>query len=57
MRLLLSRLKAPVLANVRGVRSGMAKSKFEYVRQFEAHDECLPHCWIVVRIDGKGFHR
>lgn len=57
MRLLFSKLKATGLVSVREVRSGMAKSKFEYVRQFEAHDECLPHCWIVIRIDGKGFHR
>ena len=35
----------------------MAKSKFEYVKQFETEDKCLPNCWIVVRIDGKGFHR
>lgn len=35
----------------------MAKSKFEYVKQFESEDKCLPNCWIVVRIDGKAFHR
>lgn len=35
----------------------MAKSKFEYVKQFESEDKCLPNCWIVVRIDGKSFHR
>ncbi|XP_045190059.2 probable tRNA(His) guanylyltransferase isoform X1 [Mercenaria mercenaria] len=35
----------------------MAKSKFEYVKQFESEDKLLPNCWIVVRIDGKGFHR
>ncbi|CAN7996854.1 unnamed protein product [Ixodes hexagonus] len=35
----------------------MAKSKFEYVRQFEQDDRCLPNCWLVVRIDGKAFHR
>ncbi|KAL1431014.1 hypothetical protein MTO96_014424 [Rhipicephalus appendiculatus] len=35
----------------------MAKSKFEYVRLFEADDKCLPNCWIVVRIDGKAFHK
>lgn len=35
----------------------MAKSKFEYVRDFELDDRCLPNCWIVVRIDGKGFHK
>ena len=35
----------------------MAKSKFEYVRQFELDDRCLPNSWIVVRVDGKGFHK
>ncbi|KAK7499403.1 hypothetical protein BaRGS_00009378 [Batillaria attramentaria] len=35
----------------------MAKSKFEYVKQFETEDRLLPNCWIVVRIDGKSFHR
>lgn len=35
----------------------MAKSKFEYVRQFEQDDRCLPNCWLVVRVDGKAFHR
>ena len=35
----------------------MAKSKFEYVRQFENDDPCLLNCWIVVRIDGKAFHK
>ncbi|KAF5269234.1 hypothetical protein FQR65_LT02535 [Abscondita terminalis] len=35
----------------------MAKSKFEYVKNFEFEDKLLPNCWIVVRIDGKGFHK
>lgn len=35
----------------------MANSKFEYVRNFEIEDKILPNCWIVVRIDGKGFHK
>ncbi|KAL1838112.1 hypothetical protein VTJ49DRAFT_3017 [Mycothermus thermophilus] len=33
----------------------MANSKFEYVKQFEQHDNLLPNTWIVVRIDGRGF--
>lgn len=33
----------------------MANSKYEYVKNFEQHDVLLPECWIVVRIDGKGF--
>jgi len=35
----------------------MAKSKYEYVKNFELPDPCLPNCWIVVRIDGRGFSR
>ena len=35
----------------------MAKSHFEYVKHFEILDECLKNCWIVVRVDGKSFHR
>ncbi|KAI8479774.1 tRNA-histidine guanylyltransferase 1-like [Branchiostoma belcheri] len=37
--------------------SVMAKSKFEYVRQFETQDPCLPNTWIVIRLDGRNFHR
>ena len=35
----------------------MAKSKFEYVKEFERDDCCLPNCWIVVRIDGRNFSK
>jgi tRNA(His) 5'-end guanylyltransferase len=35
----------------------MAQSKFEYVRRYESDDKLLPDCWIVVRIDGKAFHK
>lgn len=35
----------------------MALSRFEYVKKFEQGDELLRGCWIVVRIDGKGFHK
>uniref|UniRef100_UPI00358F2B91 probable tRNA(His) guanylyltransferase n=1 Tax=Myxine glutinosa TaxID=7769 RepID=UPI00358F2B91 len=35
----------------------MANTKFEYVRSYEVNDACLPNCWIVVRLDGKNFHR
>eukprot|EP00033_Pygsuia_biforma_P001729 GCRY01001936.1.p1 GENE.GCRY01001936.1~~GCRY01001936.1.p1 ORF type:complete len:259 (+),score=18.90 GCRY01001936.1:169-945(+) len=35
----------------------MAQSKFEYVRNFELDDSILKNCWIVIRIDGKGFHK
>ncbi|XP_035898434.1 probable tRNA(His) guanylyltransferase [Anopheles stephensi] len=37
--------------------SAMALSRFEYVKQFEQEEKLLPNCWVVVRIDGKGFHR
>ncbi|XP_044738239.1 probable tRNA(His) guanylyltransferase [Chrysoperla carnea] len=37
--------------------SKMANSKFEYVREFENEDKIMPNCWVVVRIDGKGFHK
>jgi len=35
----------------------MAKSKFEYVKSFELKDVLLPNCWLVVRLDGRCFHR
>lgn len=35
----------------------MSKSKFEYVKSYEIEDKLLMNVWIVVRIDGKGFHR
>ncbi|XP_077388483.1 putative tRNA(His) guanylyltransferase [Festucalex cinctus] len=37
--------------------SSMAKSKFEYVRNFEVDDTCLRNCYIVVRLDGRNFHK
>lgn len=33
----------------------MANSKYEYVRAFELDDTLLPGCFIVIRVDGKGF--
>ena len=33
----------------------MANSRFEYVKKFESDDQILPECWIVIRLDGKGF--
>jgi tRNA(His) guanylyltransferase len=33
----------------------MANSKFSYVKQFERSNDLLPHTYIVVRIDGRGF--
>ncbi|KAI4263285.1 MAG: hypothetical protein L6R42_001564 [Xanthoria sp. 1 TBL-2021] len=34
----------------------MAKSKYEYVKAFEQHPTLLPNTFLVVRIDGRGFH-
>ncbi|OKP06280.1 tRNA(His) guanylyltransferase [Penicillium subrubescens] len=31
--------------------------RFEYVKDFEQPDVLLPNTWIVVRIDGRGFHK
>lgn len=31
--------------------------RFEYVRSFERENYLLPDTWIVMRIDGRGFHR
>lgn len=35
----------------------MAKSSFEYVKMFESTDSLLPNTWIVIRLDGKCFHK
>ncbi|KAI1311924.1 hypothetical protein EDD11_003242 [Mortierella claussenii] len=35
----------------------MAKSKYEYVKEFEKDDSLLRNVFILVRIDGKGFHK
>lgn len=34
----------------------MAKSRYEYVKLFEKDDTLLPNTWIVIRLDGRGFH-
>ncbi|KAJ5682686.1 tRNAHis guanylyltransferase Thg1, partial [Penicillium macrosclerotiorum] len=31
--------------------------RYEYVKDFEQPDTLLPNTWIVVRIDGRGFHK
>jgi hypothetical protein len=31
--------------------------RYEYVKAFEQADLLLPNTWIVVRIDGRGFHK
>lgn len=35
----------------------MANSKYEYVKAFERENHLLPDCYILVRVDGKGFHK
>lgn len=30
--------------------------RFEYTRLFEQPDNILPRTWVVIRIDGRGFH-
>lgn len=35
----------------------MANSRFEYVKSFERENILLPQTHIVIRVDGKGFHK
>ncbi|ODV59852.1 tRNA guanylyltransferase [Ascoidea rubescens DSM 1968] len=35
----------------------MAKSRFEYVKEFEKENYLLQNCYIIIRIDGKNFHK
>jgi hypothetical protein len=35
----------------------LKEHRFEYVKSFEQPDVLLPNTWIVVRIDGRGFHK
>lgn len=35
----------------------MANSRFEYVKQFERENFLLPDTYLIVRVDGKGFHK
>lgn len=37
--------------------ASMACSRYEYVKGYEREDCVLPNVWIVVRVDGKGFHK
>ncbi|CAG9099091.1 unnamed protein product [Plutella xylostella] len=48
---LLKSIRSPVLNSI------MAKSSFEYVKNFELDDKLIPNTWIVVRLDGKCFHK
>lgn len=33
----------------------MSNSRFEYVKTFEKNDKLLPECYLIVRVDGRGF--
>ncbi|XP_055524405.1 probable tRNA(His) guanylyltransferase isoform X2 [Wyeomyia smithii] len=35
----------------------MANSRYEYVKSYETHDTLQKNCWIVIRVDGKGFSK
>ena len=35
----------------------MANSKYEYVKTFEQSTTLLPNTYMIVRIDGRGFHK
>ncbi|EDW11785.2 probable tRNA(His) guanylyltransferase [Drosophila mojavensis] len=35
----------------------MACSRYEYVKSYEQDDKILPNVWIVIRVDGKKFHK
>ncbi|TGZ84342.1 putative tRNAHis guanylyltransferase [Ascodesmis nigricans] len=35
----------------------MANSQYGYVKSFETPDRLLPNTWIVIRLDGRGFHK
>lgn len=52
------RTQTPLVALPRKMSKESKKSsKYEYVKKFEGDDRLLPNCWMVIRIDGKGFHR
>ena len=33
------------------------RDRYEYVKLFEDSPRLLPHTYLVVRIDGRGFHK
>lgn len=35
----------------------MAKSRFEYVKNYELPDQLMPNAYILIRVDGRGFHK
>ncbi|XP_062536614.1 probable tRNA(His) guanylyltransferase [Armigeres subalbatus] len=58
---MLNKLLKTNISNINKFRefsiSKMAKSRFEYVKSFEQTDTLVKNCWIVIRVDGKGFHK
>ncbi|XP_034474168.1 probable tRNA(His) guanylyltransferase [Drosophila innubila] len=52
LRLLLNKSNSTALG-----RRNMACSRYEYVKSYEQDDRILPNVWIVIRIDGKKFHK
>jgi len=52
LRLLLNKSNSTALG-----RRSMACSRYEYVKSYEQDDKILPNVWIVIRIDGKKFHK
>lgn len=53
----ISRLHTSTHDLSRRARYKMAGTKFAYVRNFELPDSVIPSTYLVVRIDGKGFHK
>lgn len=51
------KLIIPLFKHFLSTSSSMANTRFDYVRDFETNDRILPNTWIVVRIDGKAFHK
>jgi hypothetical protein len=53
----LSNRHARTIHNDNNTLTVMAKSKYEYVKEFETDDKMLRNVYVLVRIDGKGFHK
>lgn len=44
-------------ASTRPLRAPMAGTRFSYVKSFEQPDALLPETYMVLRLDGHGFHK
>lgn len=49
--------KQQSLSSVKASGSSLSKNKFEFVKGFEVHDVLWKNTWIVVRLDGRNFHK